>query len=221
MPLQAILFDLDGTLLESIGGILASFEHVLTRFLPHKSFTQQELVMTIGEPIETQMLQFSGGDQELAPLMAAAYREHNRSILPQMGLYPGAQAALVELGRRGFKVGIVTSKSRGSTQISLDVHGLAPLLDLLLTADDTPRHKPDPMPLRVACEQLGLAATEIAYVGDSVHDIRCALGAGALAIAALWGPFPPATLAALGPGHMVESFEQLLMLPELSRERMD
>jgi pyrophosphatase PpaX len=212
---KAILFDLDGTLLDSIPGILASFDHVLARHLPEKTVTRRQQVMMIGEPLEKQMCDFTGGDTALALQMTVDYREHNRGILPTMSLYPGARETVAALRARGQRTGVVTSKQRQSAMLSLDGHGLTPLLDLIMTTDDTVRHKPDPEPLVVACRRLGFRPAEVAYVGDSVYDVRCALGAGCLAVAALWGPFERDALAALGPQIMAESLAELLSEPAL------
>ncbi len=217
MKLQAVLFDLDGTLLDSIDGILVSFEHVLRKYLPERSYSREELINLIGEPVPAQMRFFVGEDKpRLIDEMAAAYREHNRARLPSVPLYDGAYATLAELRRRGFKVGLVTSKQRVSTMISIDKYQLAPAFDLIVTSDDTTKHKPDPEPLLHAARLLKLAPAQIAYVGDSVHDMRCALSAGSVAIAALWGPFLQKDLEALKPHRLVESLSALLGLVELA-----
>jgi pyrophosphatase PpaX len=215
MTIKAVLFDLDGTLLDSIPGILASFHHVLSRHVPAHTYTRRDLVMKIGEPVEKQMLDFAAGNQSLAAVMVDDYRAHNRGVLPGMPLYPGVIETLKAFKARGQPVGVVTSKSAGSARISLDGRGVSPLLDLLMTTEDTVRHKPDPEPLLVAASRLGLAPKEIAYVGDSVHDIRCALGAGCLAVAALWGPFERTDLLALKPQLAAESLPELLNLADL------
>ncbi len=215
-PVRAVLFDLDGTLLDSIEGIVASFRHALELGVPHKSFTRRDLILTIGEPLPVQMLQFGGGDQKVADSMAAAYRAHNAALIPGFKLYPGVVAGLDELRRRGFITGLVTSKFRASATMSLEGHGLVPKFDLIMTADDTPRHKPDPMPLLAAAERLSLAPGRIAYVGDSVHDLRCANGAGCMPVAALWGPFDPDDLRRLGPAYAVRSMGDLLAIPEFT-----
>jgi pyrophosphatase PpaX len=214
---RAVLFDLDGTLLDSIEAILASFHHVLARYVPHKKYTRTELVMKIGQPVPVQMAAFADDDLPVATEMVHEYRRHNLEALPSVPLFAGVKETLNELRRRGFATGLVTSKSTKSTDVSLDVHALRPLFDIVLTCDDTPRHKPDPMPLLAAAERLAMAPAEIVYVGDSVHDLSCAQGAGAVDVAALWGPFERATLAALGPRYMCETLAALLELPILGR----
>lgn len=216
MSVKAVLFDLDGTLLDSIECILASFRHVLDKHAPAKRYSRTELIMMIGEPVPAQMLAFSDGNQAIVGQMVDDYRAHNQASLPDVPLYPAVKETLAELKRRGFVVGLVTSKGSKSLAVSFERHGLAPYFDLVMTADDTSRHKPDPMPLVVASERLGLAPASVVYVGDSVHDLRCAQGAGAVDVAALWGPFERATLAALRPRHMIETLPELLGLPMLA-----
>ncbi len=217
MKIRAVLFDLDGTLLDSIEDILNSFRHVLERHVPHKSYSRDDLVRLIGEPVVTQMRYFVDGNVTLADVMVDDYRSHNRARLPDVPLFPLVRETLVELKRRGFITGLVTSKQRGSTMISIDKHRLGGHFDLIVTSDDTTKHKPDPTPLFHAAEKLSIKPTEIVYVGDSVHDIRCALGAGAVAIAALWGPFLRTDLEALRPHHLCDSLAALQALPLLLR----
>lgn len=217
MKIRAVLFDLDGTLLDSIEEILRSFHHVLDRHVPHKRYSREDLVRLIGEPVVKQMRYFADGDAQLADVMVSDYRSHNRARLPEVPLFPGVTATLVELKRRGFLTGLVTSKQRASTMISVDRHALHPHFDLIVTSDDTERHKPDPTPLLHAAARLGVAPAEIVYVGDSVHDVRCALAAGSVAVAALWGPFLRSDLEALKPHHLCESLTALQALPLLVR----
>ena len=84
---RAVLFDLDGTLLDSIDGIVASFRHVLGRFRPGADYTRDELVAVIGEPVPVQMRRFAGDEPELAAAMVEAYRAHNGAALPGLPLF--------------------------------------------------------------------------------------------------------------------------------------
>lgn len=212
---KAVLFDLDGTLLNSIDGILQSFAHTLDTHLPGHGIDRMTMIRKIGEPLLSQMLQFSNGNATLAPRMVETYRRHNLAILPTFALYPGVHDTLMALRARRLITGLVTSKVRESTAISLKAHALEPLFDLILTADDTTAHKPHPEPLLEAARRLGLPPAAILYVGDSTHDIRCALGAGARMAAALWGPFAHEELLALQPHHALRDLTALLHLPEL------
>lgn len=209
MKIRAVLFDLDGTLLDSIAVILQSFRHVLQRYVPLKQYSREDLVRLIGEPLLSQMRYFAGGDEHVAAKMVADYRSHNRALLPSVPLFPLVLETLQELKRRQFLTGLVTSKQRASTMISIDQYHLAEHFDVIVTSDDTQKHKPDPEPLLHAAAKLHVKPEEVVYVGDSVHDVRCALGAGAVAVAALWGPFLKSDLEALHPQYLCESLSAL------------
>jgi pyrophosphatase PpaX len=153
-----------------------------------------------------------GGDHTKVEIMVKDYREHNRALIDAMPLFPYCFEVVSELKRAGIKVGLVTSKNRHSTFKSLDLHGLTGLLDVVITKDDTEKHKPDPEPLIVATSLLGVHPSQTAYVGDSVYDIQCAKAAGCLDIAALWGAFDRELLLGAGPTHWVELPQRLLEL---------
>lgn len=206
MTIKAVLFDLDGTLLDSIDGIVRCFEQVLAEFVPDHGFSREQMIMKIGEPVPRQMLDFSGGRADLVDSMVASYRKLMASMLAEFPLYPEAESTLRGLKERGFKTGLVTSKSKGPVNVSFEQHGMESWFHIVVTADDTTVHKPFPDPLIFAAKQLELAPREILYIGDSVHDIRCAHAAGCFAGAAYWGPFPRQVLDELKP---ICSFETL------------
>jgi pyrophosphatase PpaX len=129
---------------------------------------------------------------------------------------PGMNEVLAELGRRGYVVGMVTSKTEAPALRPLERYGLAPLLSLCVFHDDTDRHKPDPAPLVLAAERGGFAPADTAYVGDSTHDMLAGRAAGMKTIAALWGPYTRADLDETGPDAYASSPDDLLaLLPPL------
>jgi HAD superfamily hydrolase (TIGR01549 family) len=210
MSFRAVLFDLDGTLLNSIDGIVECFEHVLAEFQPGHSFTRQDMIMKIGEPVPKQMLEFSGGLTQQVDPMVKRYRELMGKRLASFPLYAGVVETLRFLREKNFLTGLVTSKSRGPTDISLVQHKLHSLFDVIVTADDTLVHKPCPEPLLYAAEKIQVDPVDILFIGDSVHDINCAHAAGSSAGAAYWGPFPRDLLDSLNPKFGFNS------LPEIS-----
>lgn len=212
MTVKAVLFDLDGTLLDSIDGIVSCFEQVLAQYVPGHGFTRDQMIMKIGEPVPRQMLDFSGGRAELVDTMVAAYRTLMADMLAGFPLYPGAEPTLRGLKERGFKTGLVTSKSKGAVEVSFNTHGMADWFDVVVTANDTTIHKPHAEPLIYAANQLGISTRDILYIGDSVHDIRCAHAAGSYAGAAYWGPFPWKVLDDLKPICAFESLPDILQL---------
>jgi pyrophosphatase PpaX len=212
MPIKAVLFDLDGTLLDSIDGIVTCFTRVLADFVPGHSWTRDQMIMKIGEPVPRQMLDFSGGRQDLVDPMVAAYRKQMGALLESFPLYPGTRETLTTLQQLGFRTGLVTSKSRGPVEVSLNRHTMHGWFDVIVTADDTSRHKPLPDPLLLAAQKIAVTPGDILYIGDSVHDIRCAHAAGSLAGAAYWGPFPRNTLDELSPAYSFESLPEIIRI---------
>ena len=219
MSVKAVLFDLDGTLLDSIDGIVTCFEKVLARYVPGHAFTREQMIMKIGEPVPRQMLDFSGGRADLVDEMVASYRSLMAGMLAGFSLYPGTEITLQGLRQRGLKTGLVTSKSKGPVDVSFSRHGMAGWFDIVVTADDTAVHKPLPEPLIFAADRLGIGPREILYVGDSVHDIRCAHAAGSFAGAAYWGPFPRHVLDDLKPICGFESLLEILRLFECGADK--
>jgi len=209
MGLRAVLFDLDGTLLNSIDGIVECFEKVLAEYIPGRSFSRDEMIMKIGEPVQKQMLEFSGGQTELVDSMVKKYRSLMEHRIASFLLYDGVRDAILALRGLGFLTGLVTSKSRGPTEISLLKHNMYELFDVCVTADDTLIHKPFAEPLLFAAEKLGISPSEILFIGDSIHDINCAHAAGSLAGAAYWGPFPRGLLDSLKPKFGFESMSEI------------
>lgn len=207
---QAVLFDLDGTLLNSIAGIIECFGKVLYEFVPGHSFTQHDMVMKIGEPVNRQMLDFSGGQAQLVEPMVARYRALMAAMLAGFPLYPGAEAALLDLRKAGYKTGLVTSKSLAPTKITLLRYSMYSWFDVIVTADDTEKHKPCPEPLYFAAQKIGIPLQASLFIGDSVHDIKCAQAAGADAGAAYWGPFPRTVLDELKPRFGFEKLADIV-----------
>ena len=198
MPkLEAVLFDLDGTLIDSIELILLSYEHTLATH-DKGPVTRSELLGQLGVPLWKHLREYSDDDAEIAA-MVATYREwnlakHDDLVRP----FDGVEEMLDELAGRSIALGIVTSKLRDAALRGLEICGLATRFQHMIAADDVTSHKPEPGPILAGCELLGVEPTRCAYVGDAVADMRAARAAGTLAIAAGWGPFEDEDLRAAG-----------------------
>jgi len=185
---SAVLFDLDGTLIDSIELIYRSVEHALS---VHRkdAVTRDRILASIGIPLRTHLRRYALDDAE-ADAMVQTYREwnaahHDELVRP----YAGIHAALDRLSERGVAMAVVTSKSAPAASQGLTHCGLAGYFELVVGPEQTTRHKPDPDPLWHACEQLAVTPDAAAYVGDSVHDMTAARAGGLHAVGAGWGPF--------------------------------
>jgi len=206
--LEVLLFDLDGTLIDTIEMIMASARYA-TEVVLGEALPDDVLRHNIGVPLVAQMEEYAPGRS--AELLKV-YREHNARVHDEMiREFPGVDGALRLLLARGYRMGIVTSKSRPVAQRGLDCFGLRDLFEVLVGYEDTMVHKPDPCPVLEAASRLGVSAEKCLYCGDSPHDMEAGIAAGVLTAAALWGPFAERVLEP-GPDFALASMDNLVDL---------
>lgn len=209
----AILFDFDGTLVDSIHLIIESFHHTMrVHGLPARS--DAFWIAGLGTPLRVAFRPFTDDDAEVQRLIAT-YREWNLAHHDTMvTAFPGALDAVKALKARGSRLAIVTSKNRHGLEKGLDLCGFHGLFDVLVTSDDLHASKPDPEPVHLALHQLGAKPTQALFVGDSPHDIAAGRDAGTTTAACLWGPFSRDQLAAERPDHWLSAFADLTRLTD-------
>ena len=201
-PPLALLFDLDGTLVDSIELILSSFRYTFRQHVGEVP-PDSKWIAGLGTPLFTQLKEFTQ-DDALARAMIATYRQYQLAHHDEfMRSYEGVSEAMAELRARGHTTAVVTSKMSDLAIRALDFTGLRDTIDLVIGMEDTQRHKPDPEPVRVALAKLGRAANEAVFLGDSPHDIASGNAAGVITVAAQWGPFSRQELDAAKPGYQV------------------
>ena len=205
------LFDLDGTLIDSVELIRRTFRHTLEA---HRGTHpgEEEWLKGLGQPLWDQFRVYTEDQDEIAA-MIATYREYNgahHDALVQR--YPGMYEAVQSLKTQGKRLGVVTSKMREGTMHGLSWCGLAGLFDTVVAADDVDRHKPDPTPVLKALQLLGAEATGTVFIGDSPHDLAAGRAAGVKTAAALWGPFPRGWLEPHQPDYWLEAPAQVMEL---------
>lgn len=210
----AVLFDLDGTLIDSIELILNSAKHAFRDRAGHVP-SEAEWLTGVGIPLATMFRRYARDDAEVDALIAK-YREyqlehHDRLVR----CYDRVVDTVDALRAAGHPLAIVTSKTgwlarRGLAHVGLESH-----FDVIVGCDTCDRHKPDPQPVFVALEQLGYEPAEAVFVGDSVHDMAAGNAAGVTTIAALWGPFTRDDLVESRPAHYLQ---RIVDLPGLLAE---
>jgi pyrophosphatase PpaX len=201
------LFDLDGTLLDTKELILSSFRHA-TREVLGEQLPDERILPFIGIPLIYQMRIIAG---EHADRLMEVYREHNARVHDELiRPFKGTREALDALRAEGRRLAVVTSKRNGPAQRGLACFGLEDCFELVIGSDDTAKHKPDPEPLLLAAERLGVAADSCVYVGDSPFDMQAARAAGITAVAALWGMFSRDELITAGAQYEATGFSDLV-----------
>jgi pyrophosphatase PpaX len=203
---QAVVFDLDGTIVDSVELIIVSFQHAMREVLG-KEVSREESIAYVGRPLREQMVIFC---PERADELVTSYREFNHREHDRMlSLYEGILPLLDRLQKAGVKLGLVTSKSRPTTQMAFDLTGIEHYFGSTICSDESPGNKPSPDPILLCLEQLQVSPVDAAYVGDSPADIQAALAAGVEAIGVTWGVFDADTLAAERPDILVDTIAEL------------
>lgn len=203
---RCILFDLDGTLIDTKTLILRSFRYALSRVLG-RDYPDEVLLAGQGTPIEEQMRRF---DAQRADELVRTYtefylREHDALIAP----FPGIPELLADLQAQGIRMAAVTSKRRRAAEMALARCHLAPYLAHTICPGDTREAKPSPEPVREALRRLQCRPQEAAMVGDSPYDMESARAAGVDAIGVTWGSHPAARLWEAGATVVVASVPEL------------
>jgi pyrophosphatase PpaX len=212
MPnIRTVLFDLDGTLIDSVRLILDSYHHTLaTHGLPPRS--DEEWLRGVGTPLSAQFAEW-GSDVGTLEALIATYREYNLANHDRMvTVYPGVVEVVSAIKRRGLSTGLVTSKNRNGAVRGLTLVKLESLMDVLVCCDEVANPKPHPEPVERAVELLAADPAKTVYVGDSIHDMRSGRAAGVQTAAVLWGPFGRSHLEGASPDYWLEKPDDLLRI---------
>lgn len=208
----AVLFDLDGTLIDSIGLLLASVKHAFEgRTLAP---TPEEWVAGIGTPLARQLEPYAASSDDVDHLVSRYRGFQNEAHDRMTRVYDGVTETLEKLAANGHPMGIVTSKGNNMMLKSLRFTNIERFMKSMVGCDSCAVHKPDPFPVRLALSELGYEPTEAVFIGDSPHDILAGNGAGVTTIAALWGPFTRSMLEPYEPNHFLDDIRGLVPLVE-------
>ena len=202
-PAPALLFDLDGTLIDSIELILGAMRHAFTGFAG-RAPTDEEWRAGIGIPLHTALRQFAPDDAEVERLLGR-YREyqlehHDRLVRT----YDGIADAIRGFAQAGHPMALVTSKADWMARKALVHVGLDALIPVVVGCDSCVNHKPHPEPVERALALLGARADNAVFVGDCPHDVASGLAAGVHSIGVAWGAFTREEMTASGADAVIE-----------------
>lgn len=209
--LTTFLFDLDGTLLDSVELILKSYKYMLSQYRGFEG-TDEMWLRGLGTPLTSQLKQFTQDPAEVAA-MIETYREYNHAHHDTMAKpYDGVVDEVRRIDAAGKTIGIVTSKYRRGTMMGLRLLGIEDCVDFVVPADEVKNPKPHPEPVLRALELAQVGADEAVFIGDSRHDMESGRAAGVKIAAVLWGPFDRAHLEDLEPDYWLERPADLRLL---------
>lgn len=211
---EAVLFDVDGTLVDSLDMIVLGLGDTYERFTGDRP-RPEDLLRSIGRPLHAQFNLF-GHEwpreqlEELVAFTIERFRVHEA----REHLFEPAVRALRTVHDGGLKVALVTSKTAVELEAFMKRFPGAPWVHATVCASDVERPKPDPQSAKLACQLLGVAPERAVMIGDSVFDLRCARGAGLAAVAVNYGAGRPDVLAAEKPDRIFDTPDNLLQWVE-------
>jgi pyrophosphatase PpaX len=202
-----VLFDLDGTVVDSGAIILASLRHA-TQTVLGRTIPDEQLLATMGgSGLVSQMRDF---DPNRTDELVRVYTDHNKPLHAELAACDGMLELLEDLHTDGRRLGIVTAKRRATVELAFERVPIAHLFDVVVAGDETERQKPHPEPLLRALAQLEAPTGSAAYVGDSPYDLQAAKAGGLAAVGVTWGRIHTRErLEAEAPDHLVGSAEEL------------
>lgn len=203
----AVLFDLDGTLIDSIALLLASMRH--TFHGRSRQPSDEEWIDGLGTPLPKQLTPYVESDEDRERLVNRYRTFQNENHDHLMARYEGVIDTLALLFQRGHPMGVVTSKGNAMMDRGLKFIGADEYIEVAIGYDSVHIHKPDPYPVRAALDKLGYQPGEAVFVGDSPHDIKSGNEAGVITIAALWGPFRRDQLEGYSPSYFLDDIKAL------------
>ena len=199
--IRTLLFDFDGTLMDSTQIIVQSWQQVYKKVTGKE--TELETILSTFGSILGDAIADAFPDEPTDELIKI-YRDHNQEhFLEMIDLYPGIEKMLTELKRSGITMALVTSRLKRTTMQAVGKFGLDRYFDVVITANDCTKHKPDPEPILVALEKLNelkaRSCTEetdkkvidpdtVMMVGDTIYDRECARRAGVKCALVAWAP---------------------------------
>lgn len=215
--IKTILFDLDGTLIDTNALIHASFKHTFDVY--GYQFSDEEIKQFNGPPLEKTFRKLHG---EAADEMVQTYREHNlENHNDFVTLFPGVQTTLEELKNRGIEMGIVSTKKRNGVELGLEFTGLMKYFDTIITFDDIEQAKPHPEPVLKAMREMNAEKEYTLMVGDNYHDIESGKNASVQTAGVAWSQKGASFLEAYQPTYMLQEMAELLKLTEVLVDAQD
>lgn len=208
-PWDAVLFDLDGTIADTIPLILACYREMMLEHFGQEGDPQAWLA-TVGRPLPISLRAIADSDAHALELRRTYKRIQARLHDEMVRAYDGIAEVLEEEVARASRRAIVTSKGAPMTTQTMAVCGVAHAFDVVITADHVQRPKPHPEPVHLALERLGVRASDrVVFIGDSAHDVEAGRAAGVTTVGVTWGALGRGALEALEPTFLVDRVEDL------------
>jgi pyrophosphatase PpaX len=217
MRYTTVLFDLDGTLVDTNELIMQSFMYTLEKFYPGK-FTREDILPHMGKTLYQQFSFFSPNQAED---MVRTYRAHNEQVHDEwIQAFPHVEEVIEQLAEMGVKMGVVTTKQRTTAEMGLRYFGLDKWIGTLVCYQDTTRHKPEPEPVLLAVKRLQADPGRTIMIGDSEYDILAAKQARVSSAGVAWSIKGAEYLERFSPDYIIGDMRDVTAIVQRRPARM-
>lgn len=205
-PLKCVIFDMDGTLTQTNQLIYDAFNEIATRF-QGRTYSPEAITAMFGPPEEGALLTIAGQDRidEAMKEYLEFYRARHNDLAR---LYPGILDLLVWLKQRGILLALFTGKGIHTTTITMEMFGLKPYFDLVVTGNDVVNHKPSSEGIRKILNHFNLNPDDVLMVGDSPSDVKASHEAGVRIAAVLWDSYSKEKMLQLKTDYVFHDVEE-------------
>ncbi|MBE4907003.1 pyrophosphatase PpaX [Bacillus luteolus] len=209
MKIDTLLFDLDGTLIDTNELIISSFLHTFETYYPGQ-YKREDVLKYMG-PTLTET--FTSVDKDRYEEMIATYRAYNIGKHDELVTeFEGVFETIQTLHEKGYKLGVVTTKVRNVVDMGLKLTKLDQFFDVVVTLDDVKHAKPDPEPVLLALKQLDSTPETAIMVGDNHHDVLAGKNAGTMTAGVVWTAKGEEYLASFKPDYMLQHMGDLFKI---------
>lgn len=205
-PIRLLIFDLDGTLADTLEDIAASVNHTL-RSLEKAPLSADRVRRYVGDGIEMLLTRSLGGSERLAEATAIYREHHRRNLVVHTRLYPAVRETLEHF--KSLPMGVITNKAREFSEPLLERLGIRNYFSLVIGAEDGLPLKPAPDSIQKIMETLHVPREHTAIVGDGTTDVRAGKAAGVTTCSVTYGFRPEEELRSAGPDHLIHAFPEL------------
>lgn len=204
-----ILFDFDGTLMDTEETVKKGIQHVIKTHKPELEFDEETLNSFVGPPLFKTFGKYF--DQSMIDQLIEEYRTINKQMHHEMVKpIPHAKEVVSKLKEEGYLVGVVSSKVTSMVHYGMDLFDMRDLFDVVIGFDDVKNHKPDPEGIFAACKQLSKGHDSVIYVGDTLIDMQAGIAAGVYTVAMMSNPSREAELVSAKPNAIITDLRELL-----------
>lgn len=207
----AVIFDLDGTLLNTDLLIRKSFEHVFHHYKPGYQISEEEYLSFLGPTLKDTFSRYFS--KEMINELIDYYRQYNHAHHQEyVTVYPHIEETLKSLKQKGYPLAVVTTKYRQAAFIGLDLFAFTPYFDMVLGMDDVENVKPHPEGILKVMQTLN--CQKGLYVGDNITDIMAGKNAGIYTAGVKWTPKGYQAMQNLNPDLMIDDMQEIIAFIE-------